>query len=145
MIRSIDAVNNNTRYAYLGHIFPRFWVLNNPLKKLIGKLTQNIVLKFTWEHRLIQTAAKQLTLLLAKYKDPNKDWSHESVTLNYLYSSNTEIHLRTERNIFFFFRKETAKLNPPQSQKLMTIFKLLLYIPETHAKLKMKKMKQIKP
>lgn len=136
-------MNNNTRYAYLGHIFPRSWVLNNPLKKLIGKFTENIVLKFTWEHGLIQTAAKQLVLLLAKYKDPNKDWSHESVTLNYLYSSNTEIHLRTERNTLF--RKETAKLIPPQSQELMTIFKLLLSVPETCAKLKMKKMKQIEP
>lgn len=44
----------------------------------------------------MQTAEKQLAMFLAKNKDPNEDWSHGSITLNYLYISNTEIHLRIE-------------------------------------------------
>lgn len=118
------------------------WVLNNSHKKSIGKLTWNIVLKFTWDPRLIQTAEKQLAMLLAKNKDSNEDWSHGSVTLNYLYISNTEIHLRIE--VFYLEKKKkkrTTKFNSQQSTRSSWLLLFLLpNVPlmEVCAKLKMK-------
>lgn len=106
------------------------WVLNNSHKKSIGKLTWNIVLKFTWDPRLIQTAEKQLAMLLAKNKDSNEDWSHGSVTLNYLYISNTEIHLRIE---VFYLEKKKKKDNKIQlsteHQELMTVAFFIIQCP----------------